>query len=139
MDAVDRHILDILGENGRISFSDLGREVGLSINAAAARVRRLESSGVILGYRAVLADDHDNLASGIEAFVDVRLQPDRDSDAFLAWAKSQANVVEAAHVTGPYDYHLHVRLSDTAALDQFLRVLKKTAGAAQTQTRLALR
>ena len=60
-------------------------------------------------------------------------------DEFLAWARTLGAVVDAAHVTGPYDYHLHVRVRDMAALDQLLRVLKKTGGAAQTQTRLALR
>ena len=48
-------------------------------------------------------------------------------------------VLDAAHVTGPYDYHLHVRVRDMGALDALLRTLKKTGSAAQTQTRLALR
>ncbi|QBE48887.1 Lrp/AsnC ligand binding domain-containing protein [Leucobacter triazinivorans] len=50
-----------------------------------------------------------------------------------------AEVVDAVHVTGPYDYLLRVRVRDTSALDRLLRLLKKDAGVAQTQTRLALR
>ena len=139
MDRIDREILAILAARGRASFSAIGRQVGLSTNAAAARVRRLEAEGVIVGYQAVLGDRGPDPDSGIEAFVDVRLAPERDSDEFLAWARTLAPVADAAHVTGPYDYHLHVRVRDMAALDQLLRTLKRTGGAAQTQTRLALR
>ena len=57
MDAIDAHILDILAVDGRASFSSIGADVGLSTNATAARIRRLERAGVILGYRAVLADE----------------------------------------------------------------------------------
>ncbi len=129
----------ILVARGRESFSALGRQVGLSTNAAAARVRRLEADGVIVGYQAVLGDRGPDPAAGIEAFIDVRLAPECDSDTFLAWSRSLPAVVDAAHVTGPYDDHLHVRVRDMAALDQLLRTLKKSGGAAQTQTRLALR
>ncbi|NYF09732.1 Lrp/AsnC family leucine-responsive transcriptional regulator [Leifsonia sp. AK011] len=137
MDKKDREITAILAVDGRISFSDLGRQVGLSTNAAAARVRKLEAAGIILGYRAVLAAQEAD--EGIEAYVDVRLQLDDDRDRFLAWVAGHPLVGEAAHVTGPWDYHLHVRVKDTAALDRFLRALKRDGGAAQTETRIALR
>ena len=139
MDGTDETILDILGLEGRISFSELGRRVGLSTNAAAARVRRLEASGVILGYRAVLAGDAPSARGGLEAFIDVRLAEDRDSDEFLAWTRTDRAISEAVHLTGPYDYLVRAHVRDTAELDQLLRRLKKGAGAAQTQTRIALR
>lgn len=141
MDAVDEKILGILAHDGRASFSAIGRAVGLSTNAAAARVRRLEAAGVILGYRAILAGDTPEPADrpGIEAFIDVRLQPGQDSDAFLAWARADHTVRDAVHVTGPYDHLLHVYVPDTAELDRLLRRMKKSAGVSHTQTRLALR
>ncbi|MET0480959.1 MAG: Lrp/AsnC family transcriptional regulator [Mycetocola sp.] len=142
MDDIDDEILRHLSTNGRISFSELGTLVGLSTNAAAARVRKLERSGVILGYRAVLSDDFPDAPSrgtGLEAFIDVRLRPDGDSDAFLAFVEKLPQVRDAVHVTGPYDYLLHIIVDDTGLLDALLRRLKTEAGAAQTQTRLALR
>lgn len=139
MDATDNTILGILREEARISFSELGRRVGLSTNAASARVRRLESTGLILGYRAVLASDTLDPVSGLESFIDVRLHTDTDSSAFLAWALAEQTVRDAVHVTGPYDYLLHVAVPNTQALDALLRRLKNDAGAIQTQTRLALR
>lgn len=139
MDTLDEQILAILVADGRASFSRIGREVGLSTNAAAARVRRLEENGIVLGYRAVLAQDTPDPAAGIEVFIDVRLAADRDSDTFRSWAERQRPVRDVVHVTGPYDYLLHVRVPDMRALDQMLRDLKKEGGAAQTQTRIALR
>lgn len=139
MDDVDERIIAILREDGRASFSAVGRDVGLSTNAAAARIRRLERAGVIVGYQAVLGTDIADPTAGLEAFIDVRLHPDRSSDAFLAWVSALPQVVDAVHVTGPYDYVVRVRARDTAALDVFLRLLKNEGGAAQTQTRLALR
>lgn len=139
MDDLDSEILGHLRTNGRISFSALGALVGLSTNAAAARVRKLERAGVILGYRAVLAGDVPAGTVGLEAFIDVRLRPDGDSDAFLAAVEKLPQVRDAVHVTGPYDYLLHVVVDDTGRLDSLLRLLKTEAGAAQTQTRLALR
>lgn len=139
MDALDEQILSILADDGRASFSAIGRQVGLSTNAAAARVRRLESSGVIVGYRAVLGADSSAPAGALEAYIDVRLHPDRDSEGFLAWTATVGQIDDAVHVTGPYDYLLRVHTRDTAALDRLLRRLKREAGAAQTQTRLALR
>ncbi|MEZ3160731.1 Lrp/AsnC family transcriptional regulator [Microbacterium sp. BWT-B31] len=139
MDDLDDRILGILLEDGRASFSAIGRAVGLSTNAAAARVRRLESTGVIAGYRAVLGVDEPIRNDAIEAFIDVRLRSERDSDAFLSWARALASVMDAAHVTGPFDYHLHIRVRDMAALDALLRTLKKDGGVEQTSTTIALR
>lgn len=97
MDDIDRQILGILATDGRASFSHIGRVVGLSTNAAASRVRRLESDGVILGYRAVLADaaEVDVPVTSIEAFVDIRLREGVDSERFLDWAGGDPAVLDA--------------------------------------------
>ncbi|ALV45074.1 AsnC family transcriptional regulator [Arthrobacter alpinus] len=139
MDATDSAILNILAREARISFSDLGRRIGLSTNAASARVRRLEDDGVILGYQAILADSIAGTGPNLEVFIDIRLKPEADSGAFLAWAMAAPAVRDAVHVTGPYDYILHAVVPNTRALDQLLRRLKTEGGAAQTQSRLALR
>lgn len=69
----------------------------------------------------------------------MRLRPAEDSDDFLAWSSTDTTIDDAVHVTGPYDYLLHIRVCDTADLDCLLRRLKTSAEAAQTQTRIALR
>ena len=139
MDATDSEIIDVLRTDGRASFSEIGRRVGLSTNATAARVRRLETSGLILGYRVVLGSDAADPAGGLEAFIDVRLEPGRVSEEFLAWAGRIPEIRDAVHVTGAFDYLLRIRVDGTPALDRLLRTLKTDGGATHTQTRLALR
>lgn len=139
MDAMDGEIIDVLRVDGRASFSEIGRRIGLSTNSTAARVRRLEKAGVILGYRVVLGSDVADPAEGLEAFIDVRLDPARDSEEFLVWAQRIPEIRDAVHVTGAYDYLVHIRVSGTGALDRLLRRFKRDGGATHTQTRLALR
>ncbi|CKR76327.1 putative transcriptional regulator [Mycobacterium tuberculosis] len=62
----------------------------------------------------------------------MRLRPAEDSDDFLAWSSTDTTIDDAVHVTGPYDYLLHIRVCDTADLDRLLRRLKTSAEAAQT-------
>lgn len=138
MDDLDDEILSILRADGRRSFTAVGREVGLSANAVAARVQRLERVGVIAGFTVVMTDAAALPDARIEAYIDVRLRHDRDSEEFLTWAGRVDGIVDAVHVTGPYDYLLRIRIDDMRALDRILRALKKEGGASQTQTRIAL-
>lgn len=139
MDSQDEKILGLLQENARRSFSELGRMVGLSTNATAARVRRLEAEGVILGYTVLTGADAPGPRGGIEVFIDVRFDSVTDDETFTTNISPIEQIVDAVHVTGPYDYLLRARVRDTGALDQLLRRLKRDCGAAQTQTRVALR
>ena len=57
MEEVDRHIVELLVKDGRMSYTDLGKATGLSTSAGHQRVRRLEQRGVIRGYAAVVAPE----------------------------------------------------------------------------------
>lgn len=139
VDAIDEQILGLLQENARRSFSDLGRRIGLSTNAAAARVRRMEDDGIIVGYTVLTGAEALGPRGGLEVFIDVRLDNETDYDAFTAAIEPMGQIVEAIHLTGPFDYLLRAYAPDTGALDTLLRRLKKDCGAADTQTRVALR
>lgn len=139
VDGHDEQILGNLQDDGRATFTSIGREIGLSTNAVAARFRRLQAAGIITGFTVRLADISIAPTGGIEAFVDVRLQPERDSEEFLTWVRERPAVIDAVHVTEPYDYLLRVRVSDMPALDRLLRTLKRDGHTLQTQTRMALR
>jgi Lrp/AsnC family leucine-responsive transcriptional regulator len=102
-------------------------------------VRRLEDEGVILGYTVLTGSETLGPRGGLEVFIDVRLDDDTEYEAFTAALEPIGQIVEAVHMTGPYDYLLRAQVSDTGALDMLLRRLKKDCGAAQTQTRVALR
>lgn len=146
MDDVDREILRELSVDARLPFRDLGARVGLSPNAAAARVRRLVERGVIARFTVELgpgAGDAPGAATprgpGMEVFIDVRLREGVTCDDFAQSHRAFTEIVDAAHVTGPYDYLVHAVVPDAAGLDRLVRRLKAEAGVTQTSTRLAIR
>lgn len=139
MDRIDGEILGILTRDARASFSTLARAVGLSANAVAARVRRLESDGVIVGYTTIVAEDSRRPVGSLEVFIDVRLDDSTDFDTFARRLSAFREVADTVHMTGAYDALVHAYVLDTAALDVFLGRLKRECGAGQTHTRVALR
>ncbi|MEQ3716982.1 Lrp/AsnC family transcriptional regulator [Pseudophaeobacter sp.] len=119
-DLFDRKILNVLAEDGRISIADLARRIGLSKSPTQARLRRLESAGVITGYRALI----DPIRLGLDhvAFVEVKLDDTREA----ALSKFNAAVVklpeiEQAHMMAShFDYLLKVRTRSMSAYRQVL-------------------
>lgn len=120
LDKLDQAILLALAEDGRMSIAALAAHIGLSKSPTQARLRRLESSGIIMGYRALL----DPISLGLDhvAFVEVRLSDTRDTAlrAFNA-AVLQIPQIEQAHmIAGNFDYLLKVRTRDMAQYRRFL-------------------
>jgi Lrp/AsnC family leucine-responsive transcriptional regulator len=138
MDALDRQLLSLLQEDARISYRDLGREVGLSANAVADRVRKMLRSGVIRGFT-TLVDRAAEDRSGFVIFIDARPRPDVIDEQFEKAVVRLPGVTEVLHVTGEHDYLIRARISNAAGLDTLVRALKQKAGVAHTSTRLVLR
>ncbi len=136
LDELDRDLLAALVADGRATYQELGRTIGLSATATADRVRRLRATGVIKGFRAVIAAEP--LGRTVEAAIDVRLEPGADRNRFAEVLRSMPAVVEAVHVTGAYDYLLRVFCTGTAELDSILTELKERGGVVDSQTRLLL-
>jgi Lrp/AsnC family leucine-responsive transcriptional regulator len=136
LDAIDRALVQALCDDGRASYQELGKTIGLSATATADRVRRLVRIGVIRGFRAVV--DAEHVGRTVEAAIDVRLELGTDRDELVAVLRSHPAVVEAVHVTGHFDYQLRVLCSGTAELDAVLGSLKSTGIVVETATRLML-
>ena len=120
VDRLDRAILTVLAEDGRISITDLSKRIGLSKSPTQTRLRRLEESGIIIGYRALL----NPIRLGLDhvAFVEVRLSDTREA-ALVAFNSAVARVpeIEQAHmIAGDFDYLLKVRTRDMASYRLFL-------------------
>jgi DNA-binding Lrp family transcriptional regulator len=115
MDAVDRKILAVLQEDGRLTVTELAGRVGLSVSPCHRRLRELERRGAIRGYRAVV--DADSLGLSFEALVFVTMgREDRDTlAAFEAAVAAIANVVQAQRLFGDPDYLLRIVTADLAA------------------------
>ena len=119
MDDVDRAILTVLERDGRISNAELAARVGLSPSPCLRRVRRLEETGVIRGYRALI--DPAAVGRGLRVFAGVRLVRHARADvvAFERAVIGLPEVVHCHHVTGNYDYLLHVEVADLPAYEEF--------------------
>jgi Lrp/AsnC family transcriptional regulator, leucine-responsive regulatory protein len=126
---IDRNILRILQRDGRISYTDLAREVGLSVTPCIERVKRLERSGYIQGYTAKL--NPDLLNAGLVVFVQIRLNhtSQKNFEEFRRSVLDLEDVQSCYLVSGNYDYLLKARVADMAAYRELLgsRILKLPA------------
>ncbi|MFA9231828.1 MAG: hypothetical protein RIR95_21 [Pseudomonadota bacterium] len=120
LDKFDHAILRILAVEGRLNATELARRIGLSKSPVQARMKRLEDSGVIMGYGAMINPRRVGLAH--VAFVEVRLSDTREA-ALQAFNKAALLIpeVEQCHmIASRFDYLLKVR---TADIQQYRRVL----------------
>jgi Lrp/AsnC family transcriptional regulator, leucine-responsive regulatory protein len=115
LDRFDAAILRALAVDGRMSVADLARRIGLSKSPTQARVKRLEETGVIAGYRAVIPPVRLGLAH--VAFVEVRLSDTREAalQAFNRAVRDAPEIEECHMIAGGFDYLLKVRTGDIAA------------------------
>lgn len=115
MDAIDRKILALLQDDGRLTVTELASRVGLSVSPCHRRLRELERSGTIRGYRAVVAPDALGLTFQALVFVTMRQE---DRETLLGFEKAVAKipeVVQAQRLFGDPDYLLRVLTADLGA------------------------
>lgn len=123
--------------DGRVSWADLGAELGMSAGSAAERVRRLERDGVITGYAALV--DPVAVGADLTAFVALTLEGPHARAAFLEAAAGLDEVAEIHHVAGDDDYLLKVRCAGTRGLEALVSDgLKALPGVARTRTTVVL-
>ena len=127
LDSLDRRILAVLQTQGRISFDELGSQVGLSASSALRRVRRMEEAGVIVGYAALVRARRVGL--NLTAYINVRLEKHSGRskrppmDDFSAEVATWPEVVECVSLTGDMDFLLKVVVAD---MDHYTRFVMDT-------------
>jgi len=135
VEATNRKILALLAADGRLSFTELAKQTGLSVSAVQQRVRRLEEQGVIRGYAASI----DPGAAGLPltAFVSIKpFDPAAPDDAPERLAHLKA--IEACHsVAGEENYILKVRVAEPSALEDLLQQIRAAANVS-TRTTIVL-
>lgn len=140
LDPTDRRILAVLQRNGRITNAELAAEVALSASACHRRVQRLEETGLIRGYVALL--DARKLRRQTTVFVEITLsgQADEVLEAFEKGVRAIPDVLECHLMAGTADYLLKIVVEDT---DDFARIhrqhLARLPGVAQMHSSFALR
>lgn len=137
IDAMDRQILGLLQENARISNAEIARRVGLAPSAIFQRVRKLEESGVILGYQARL--NARALGAGLVAFVRIQTGEGAQAPEITALVSTFPEVQEIHRVVGEDCFFVKVRVQDTDALADLLdHRLQRVPGVASTKTTIVL-
>ena len=120
LDRIDKKILQELQLNGRISNVELSKRVGLSPTPCLDRVKRLESQGVIAGYKAIL--DAEAVGASLLVFVEITLEKTAQ-DVFSEFSKSVkefTEILECHLVSGAFDYLLKTRVKNMAAYRKLL-------------------
>jgi len=136
VDEVDRTLIEALRANGRATFAELARRVGLSAPAVHERVGKLEAAGVITGYHASV--DPIALGLGVSALVGI-LQGDRaDSDRIFDALRETPEIEDCWFVAGEETFVVKVRVPDVAALEQVIGALNRIRGVARTRTTVVL-
>jgi Lrp/AsnC family leucine-responsive transcriptional regulator len=120
LDRIDLKILRVLQDNARISYVDLAAQVGLSTTPCLERVKRLERSGIIRGYKAVL--DPKALKAKLLVFVEISLESQSPAvfDEFRRAVRKLPQVQECHLVSGQFDYILKCRIPEMSAYRQLL-------------------
>ena len=119
LSTIDRNILRVLQKNGRTSFAELARNVGLTATPCVERVKRLENDGVIQGYTALINPEF--LDAALVVFVQIRLNRSAQ-DAFEDFRNAVAalpEVQECYLVSGNFDYLIKARVADMNAYRKF--------------------
>jgi Lrp/AsnC family leucine-responsive transcriptional regulator len=132
MEDLDRRIVGLLSQDGRMSFTDLGKATGLSTSAVHQRVRRLEERGVIQGYRAVI--NHNELGLPLIAFISVTpLDPAAPDD--VPDHLRDISEIEACHsVAGEESYILKARVATPGDLEDLLARVRSGANVSTRTT-----
>ena len=124
LDKIDRQLLRTLQADGRATYDQLAEQVSLSPSTVLRRVKRLEESGVIDRYVALVKPESVGL--GLTAYINVRLEKNTEShkrnpmDLFRASVQSWPEVVECAALTGEMDYLLRLLVRDMAHYSTFI-------------------
>lgn len=117
MDQTDEKIVSVLQEDGRISMKELGKLVALSPPAVAERVKRLEDTGVISRYKAII--DNAKIGKPICVLINATVKPEKQ-EKFIEFARSSEEIVECHHVTGPHSMIMKAYLREMSHLEELI-------------------
>src|SRR3954468_19888924 len=136
VDDIDRRLVALLVADARASYAELARAVGLSAPSVHDRVRRLERSGAITGYAAVV--DPHAVGLGVTALVGILQREGVEQDDLATALAAIEEIEDCWFVAGEEAFVVKVRVADIDALEHTLGVLRRTKGVARTRTTVVL-
>jgi DNA-binding Lrp family transcriptional regulator len=137
LDRIDIKVLAGLQRNGRSTIQELAKHVGLSPRATLERVRRLETAGIITGYRAVI--DVARLARPVTVFAEIALVKQANQSHFERQLAAIEELVECWEVSGAVDYIARFMCADLAVYEALSSRLIDELGVARIVSHVALR
>jgi DNA-binding Lrp family transcriptional regulator len=140
MDGLDRAIIAELEQDGRLTNVNLAARVGLTTGPCLRRVQRLEATGVIRGYRAII--DPAAIGRGFEVLLDVDLfaQDAATVESFESILAAAPEIIELRRLFGKPDYFVRVAVADLSAYETFLSYRVMTIpGVGRVHSRFAMK
>jgi Lrp/AsnC family leucine-responsive transcriptional regulator len=136
MDNIDIKILDQLKENARVSASEIGEKVNMSVSAVIERIKKMENSGIIKQYTLIL--DSKLINQDVSAFISISLDHPKYNESFIASVLDHKRIVECHYITGDSDFLLKVVIDSTGSLEKVLNDIKSIQGVSMTRTLVVL-
>ena len=136
MDDLDVKILRYLQKNARASLSEIGQKVSLSVSAVGERIKKLESSGVISRYVAII--DGSFFHKELTAIMFVSLENPSYTASFQQFVQSEDDILECFYIAGNYDYVLKIVTNNPSTLEKLLNKIKSVPGIIKTYTNVVL-
>ncbi|MEM6747646.1 MAG: Lrp/AsnC family transcriptional regulator [Pseudomonadota bacterium] len=140
LDQIDRKILHHLQHNARITNAELAEKVGLSPTPCLRRLRRLETEGIVKGYRTEVNRDSVGLPVTVVILVKLEKEDEESLREFEEMVKAKPEIMECLLVTGKFDYYLKAVLPTLGSYEPFLSdSLLKTENIATIESSFMLR
>ncbi|HET8657428.1 MAG TPA: Lrp/AsnC family transcriptional regulator [Micromonosporaceae bacterium] len=136
LDQIDRHLVELLRTNARLSYAELARQVGLSAPAVHERVGKLEAAGVIRGYRADI--EPESIGLGVTAVIGIVQAGDTEIDDVVTQLRELPEIESCYFLAGQESFLLTVRVGTIAELEDLVIRLNRLSGVAATRTTVAL-
>ena len=136
IDNKDISILNELIKNGRESASNISDSIGMSIPAITERIKKLQDSGIIIGYNVNI--NRQKIGIDVSAFITIISESSANFEAVVKKANNNSYVMQCYTTTGICSHILHVETENTITLEKLLRDIQSWPGVKRTETQLIL-
>ena len=136
LDQIDRDILNILQIEARSSASYIAEKISMSIPAVIDRIKKLQESGVIMGFTTLL--DHRKVGLDVSAFITVISESSSHYSDVVRQANKTSEIVQCFTTTGNGSHVLLAITQNTASLEKLLRAIQGWPGVMRTETQMIL-
>jgi len=135
IDIIDQKLLEVLQEDARVSISEISKKINLSLSAVSERLKKLEQSGVIKRYTAIL--DEKEMDKSLAAIVMIAVENSAINE--LAKIVNENNdIISCQRIMGEYDYILKLAAKDQASLQSLIDKIKALKGITKESSSLVL-